>query len=248
MIYDIYTIVWREMLLLKRRIRMFLLSRLVSPVLYLLTFGLGLGRSIQLSGGGNYLDFVVSGIIAMNAMMVCFNTVSSPICMSRILYMTFDEYQTAPISNTAYIWGHAISATIRGLISSFIIIILAYFFGCSLNINVSFMLILVANCLIFSFIGIIAAMLVNSHENLGTVTTYVITPMSFLCGTFFRLENFPDVLAKIIYFLPLTPASTSLRTIGSGGIATIDNMLILLFYLIASAFLAHKAIDHVRKN
>jgi ABC-type multidrug transport system permease subunit len=221
---------------------------MVSPLLYLLTFGLGLGRSIKIEGGGNYLDFVISGIVAMNSMMVCFNAVASPVCMSRVLYMTFDEYQTAPISNAAYVFGQAIAASIRGVLSSFIIIAIATAFGCRLNIDGRFIVILLTNCLIFSFIGMIAAMLVNGHEDLNTFTTYIITPMSFLCGTFFRLENFPAFLKSVIEFLPLTPASTSLRSLAGGGGVTEFNISLLAFYLLLSAFLSYKSVGYVRKN
>lgn len=247
MIYDIMTIVWREMTVLKRRLVPFLFTRMVSPLLYLVTFGLGLGKSIQIAGVSNYLDFVVSGIIALNSMMISFNSVSSPVCMSRILYMTFDEYQTSPISNTAYIWGLAISGAIRALISSAIIVIIAWLFGASMHINALFLLVLVMNALIFAFLGITAAMLVNSHENLNGITTYLIMPMSFLCGTFFRVENFPPVLKSVIQFLPLTPASSSLRAIASGGQVVLFNIMLLVVYLALSAILANKSINYVKK-
>ncbi len=227
MIGDVLTIAWRELTVLRRRLAVFLFARMISPLLYLATFGFGLGRSVQLAGGGSYLDFVVSGIIAMNSMLVCFNAVASPVCMSRILYMTFDEYQTAPISNTSYVLGQALAAAVRGLISSAIIIAIAWLFGCRLHVDGWYLLVLTANCLTFSFVGVIAAMLVDGHENLNTFTTYVITPMSFLCGTFFRLDNFPPLLAKAVYFLPLTPASSSLRAIGAGGEAAAADLLLL---------------------
>ncbi len=248
MINDILTIFWREMLLLRRRIKVFLFSRMVSPFLYLLTFGLGLGRNVQIAGSVNYLDFIISGIIAMNSMIVCFNTVASPMCMSRILYMTFDEYQSAPISNLSYVLGHALASAVRGMLSSGIIVVVAYFFGCQLQINGAFILILLTNCFIFSFIGIMAAMLVDSHENLSTFSTYIITPMSLLCGTFFRLDNYPGFLATAISLLPLTPASTSLRAIGSGEVAAIFDVVLLALYLVLTAVLANMALGHVRKN
>lgn len=248
MIYDISTIVWREMVVFKRRLKFFLFSRMVSPFLYLLTFGLGLGRNVQIDGSGNYLDFIIGGIIAMTSMMVCFNATASSICMSRILYMTFDEYQTAPISHASYVFGNAIAAAIRGIISAIIIVVIGYLFGCRLTVNISFILILLSNCFIFSFIGIIAAMFVSSHEDLGTFTNYVIMPMSFLCGTFFRLANYPEPFATIIAFLPLTPASVSLRSIGSGSYASTFDIVLLCIYLFLTAFLAIKSVDYVRKN
>jgi ABC-type polysaccharide/polyol phosphate export permease len=245
---DVLTIVWREMIILRRRLRTFMFTRLVSPLLYLVTFGLGLGRSVRLDGGGSYLEFVVSGIVAMNSMMVCFNAVASPVSMSRLLYMTFDEYQTAPISNLSYICGQAAASAVRGLLSSAIIVAIAYAFGCRLYVTPCFILILLVNCLIFSFLGMVAAMLVTGHEELTTVTTYVVMPMSFLCGTFFRLDNFPAGLKTVVEFLPLTPASTSLRALSGGGSVLPFNALLLAAYLLLSAFFADRAIAHVRRN
>ena len=247
MIYDISTIVWREMMILRRRIVPFLFTRMVSPLLYLVTFGLGLGKSIRMDTG-NYLDFVISGIIALNSMMVAFSSVAPSICMSRILYMTFDEYRSAPISAAAYAWGHAVAATIRALLSSGIIMVIAFLFGANLHIDIRFIFVLVANSMLFAFIGIVAAMLVNSHEDLNMATTYLIMPMSFLCGTFFRVDNFPPLLKTVVEFLPLTPASSLLRAIGSGGQPDGFFAVMIMVYLSVAAVLAIWSIKHVRKG
>ena len=247
MIYDMMTIVWREMTVLKRRLKTFLFTRLVSPLLYLVTFGLGLGKSIQMAGAANYLDFVVSGIIALNSMMVAFNAVASPVCMSRILYMTFDEYRTSPISNFSYVMGQATAASIRALLSSFMIIIISLMFGATLKLTPLFLLVLLANTFVFAFFGIVAAMLVNGHEDLNTFTTYLVMPMSFLCGTFFRVENFPPFLKTVIEFLPLTPASSLLRTIGSGGEPNINNLILIAVYLVITGGAAVWSLEYAKK-
>ncbi|MDP3045809.1 MAG: multidrug ABC transporter permease, partial [Bacillota bacterium] len=55
---DFYTVFWREMIVLRRTFNKFFASRLAAPLLYLVAFGWGLGRSIQMNGG-NYLEFIV---------------------------------------------------------------------------------------------------------------------------------------------------------------------------------------------
>jgi ABC-type multidrug transport system permease subunit len=220
---------------------------MVSPFLYLITFGLGLGRDVRF-GGGSYLEFVVSGIVAMNSMMVAFNSVASPVCMARILYMTFDEYQTAPINNWAYIIGQSLAASVRALASCALIIVIAWLFGCRLQISAAFILVLLTNCLIFSLLGLTAAMLVNGHEALNTFTTYIIMPMSFLCGTFFRLDSLPVVLKTIVELLPLTPVSASLRSLAAGGGVTGFNLCLMAFYLACFALAARKSMDYVRRQ
>ena len=59
---DIWTVFWRDWVVLRRRLTKFILSRMVAPMLYLVAFGWGLGRSIQVASG-TYLDFLVPGIL-----------------------------------------------------------------------------------------------------------------------------------------------------------------------------------------
>ena len=47
-LFDIWTVFWRDWVVLKRRMTKFILSRMVAPMLYLVAFGWGLGRSIQI--------------------------------------------------------------------------------------------------------------------------------------------------------------------------------------------------------
>ena len=70
MFYDIWTVFWRDWIVLKRRLTKFILSRMVAPMLYLVAFGWGLGRSIQVSSGNSYIDFLVPGILALNSMNI----------------------------------------------------------------------------------------------------------------------------------------------------------------------------------
>jgi len=69
---DAYTIVWSDMMMLRRRFAKYLLTTLLSPLLYLMAFGWGLGRGMSVNGS-DYLEFVVPGIIALTAMTTSFN-------------------------------------------------------------------------------------------------------------------------------------------------------------------------------
>ena len=131
MLTDIATVFWRDWLVLQRRLGTFIFSRMITPVLYLVAFGWGVGRSVQVSQG-NYLDFIVPGILALNSMNISFNSVASPLNMSRLYHKTLEEYLVAPISPWAFIIGKVLSGALRGLISSLIIIMLAYLFGAKL--------------------------------------------------------------------------------------------------------------------
>jgi hypothetical protein len=69
---DAYNILWSDLMALKRRWSRYLVTTLVSPLLYLVAFGWGLGRGINMNGT-SYLEFVIPGIIALTAMTTSFN-------------------------------------------------------------------------------------------------------------------------------------------------------------------------------
>lgn len=232
MVYDITTVFWREWLVLKRRLGKFIFARMVSPLLYLVAFGWGLGSHIQ-GYQGRYLDFVVPGIIALNSMLLSFNAVSTPVNMSRLYHKTLEEYLTAPIAPTAFVLGKILSGMTRGMISSGIIIVLAYLFGAHFSIGLFFWSVLLLNSAVFAAMGFVAAMCMDSHEDMSNFSTYVLTPMSFLCATFFALERLPLFFQYFLNMLPLTHTSMALRLAAQGNEPLWSSLGVLVFYTIA---------------
>lgn len=228
MLYDIWTVFWRDWVVLKRRLTKFILSRMVAPMLYLVAFGWGVGRSIQVESG-TYLDFLVPGILALNSMNISFNSIT-PVHAERIYHKSLEEYIIAPIWPDAFVIGKVLAAVLRGLISSAIIVVLALVFGAHFTLTPLFLLVLVLNCIIFAEIGFIAAMKIRTYEEMSQVNTYILLPMSFLCGTFFSTQALPDLLCYFIELLPLTHTSYLLRGIGSGSEIALGSVVVLLLY------------------
>lgn len=220
------------MVVLRRTFGKFFSSRLVGPLLYLVAFGWGLGRGIQMDGG-NYLEFIVPGIIALSAMNTSFSVVGINLNMSRLYYKTLDEYLVAPISACSFVLGKVLAGTVRGLIDSMIIMMLAFLFGAHLVVNVWFLLVVLLTCFLFSALGAVAAMVVNSHEDMANFSTFVILPMSFLCGTFFSPDCLPKVFGYIIDVLPLTHACYLLRALASGqGIMPLSLVVLVVYAMV----------------
>lgn len=103
MLYDIWTVFWRDWVVLKHRMIKFILSRMVAPILYMVAFGWGLGRSIN-TGTGSYLDFLVPGILALNSMNIAFNSLT-PVHAERIYHKSLEEYLVSPIRPIAFVAG-----------------------------------------------------------------------------------------------------------------------------------------------
>ena len=230
MLHDVWTVFWRDWVVLRRRLTKYVLSRMVSPLMFLIAFGWGLGRSIDV-GTGSYLDFLVPGLLAMNSMNISFNSIIS-VHAERIYHKSLEEYLIAPIRPDAFVIGKVAGAVVRGLISSAIIIALSVLFGAHFTITPLFLLVLVLNCMIFAEIGFLAAMYISTYEEMSQVNLYVLLPMSFLCGTFFSTAALPDLMRWIVEVLPLTHTSHLLRSIGMTGEFSVLSLAVVIAYAV----------------
>ena len=230
MLHDVWTVFWRDWIVLRRRLTKYVLSRMVSPLMFLIAFGWGLGRSIDV-GTGSYLDFLVPGLLAMNSMNISFNSIIS-VHAERIYHKSLEEYLIAPIRPDAFVIGKVAGAVVRGLISSAIIIALSVLFGAHFTITPLFLLVLVLNCMIFAEIGFLAAMYISTYEEMSQVNLYVLLPMSFLCGTFFSTAALPDLMRWIVEVLPLTHTSHLLRSIGMTGEFSVLSLAVVIAYAV----------------
>ena len=230
MLRDIWTVFWRDWIVLRRRLTKYILSRMVSPLMFLIAFGWGLGRSIDV-GTGSYLDFLVPGLLAMNSMNISFNSIIS-VHAERVYHKSLEEYLIAPIRPDAFVVGKVGGAVVRGLISSAIIVVLSYLFGAHFMITPLFLLVLALNCMIFAEIGFLAAMYISTYEEMSQVNLYVLLPMSFLCGTFFATAALPDVVRWIVEVLPLTHTSHLLRSIGGTGEFSMLSLVVVVGYAV----------------
>ena len=196
---DIATVFWRDWVVLKRRLAKFILSRMVAPMLYLVAFGWGLGRSIEVSSG-TYLDFLVPGILALGAGMDFVRTNGEDMLREREMRhirRVYEAFKNMPhvvlytAMPDAFLIGKVAAAVVRALISSAIIVVLAVLFGAHFQMTPLFLLVLVLNCVVFAEIGFLAAMKIRTYEEMAQVNTYILLPMSFLCGTFFSTQALP---------------------------------------------------------
>ena len=240
MLRDIGTVFWRDWIVLKRRLMKFIFSRMVAPLLYLTAFGLGLGRSVQMASG-SYLDFIVPGIIALNSMNISFHSVI-PIHAERVYHKSLEEYFLSPIRQEAFLTGKILGAVLRALISSAIIILLAKIFGAKFIPSFGLLAVIILNSVIFAEIGFFAAMKLSTYEEMAQVNTYILLPMSFMCGTFFSTAVLPDAARFLINCLPLTHTSQLLRGIEGG---ELFSALILIIYAVAGFLICRRAFQNL---
>lgn len=233
---EIVTVLWREYLFFKRQIVRITSSAIMSPVLYLIAFGWGLGKDVVVEGS-TYMHFIIPGIIAITTMNTGFNAVSSRIVVSKLHERSFEYYLTSPISMQLMSLGYILSGALRGIYATTLIVLVSLLFGVVIHIDLYFITICFLNSFVFSALGYAAALSIESHYDMNRFNTYIMTPMSFLCGTFFSLENLPGVAKEIIGILPLSHASVSLRNIVLKGDFSHNSIFVLLVYAVVLYFI-----------
>ncbi|MDB9526619.1 ABC transporter permease [Oscillatoria sp. CS-180] len=214
---DSLTIFWGDWLDLRVRIPQVAASGLVSPLIYILAFGLGLGSSLdqvsQPTVGNSYLEFILPGMVALSSMVISFGGTTFSICGDRLFTKTFEEMLLYPVHPLALHLGKMLAGIVRGMMTAASVILVAVLFTGKIwsFLNPLFLGLLVLNCAVFAGLGVIVGLNVKSLESVSLFNNFLIVPMSFLGATFFDPSMLPVALKGIVYLLPLTYTTVGLR-------------------------------------
>lgn len=242
----ITTVLWEKWVEFKFEWKKITASALVSPLLYMIALGWGLGSSSAVTDRP-YIDFLVPGIIALTTMNTSFSAVAQSLNVQRLFEHSFDQIIISPTPMPAYIFGQMLSGALRGIYSGVLILLLSIPFGATMHITPAFFLAMLLNGMTFGALGVMAAILASTHADISRFSSFVILPMTFLCNTFFPLDRVPDVIAFLISILPLTHASGALRAMAYGEAPSLMSIGILALYALVFMIVANVVVVH-RKN
>lgn len=237
---EVLTILWREYVFFKRRFWKITSALIISPLLYIIAFGWGIGENLVVEGS-SYMYYIIPGIVALTTMRSSFGAISMRVSVSRLHEKSFEYYLISPISMYMLTLGHILSGALRGMYSALIILLISLVFGIVIKINFLFIFICFLNSLLFAGLGFFAAMMINTHYDMNRFTSFIINPMSFLCGTFFSLRKMPYMIRSFIEFLPLTHSTRTLRAIALNGKVEGFSILIIIVYVIIFYILSVRA-------
>lgn len=211
-VLDWYPIFLKEMFLFKRKLLKlgYLLSAMMIPIIYLIVFGLGLGRSVRLSSQ-DYLSFLIPGLVAMSSMTNSYNWIANSINLGKLHFKTFQVLLLSPISFFHIVLGEIFSGIIKGLFAAILIIIVGFLTLGYNFITFPFVVALILNCFLFASFGFAVGMVTKRIEETATYSNFFILPMAFFCGTFFPLDKIPSIFKPVIYVLPLTYTNILIR-------------------------------------
>lgn len=202
-------VLYREWRLYLRRWPKHVSSYAMSPFLFLVVFGWGVGRSVQMQGMP-YLSFMIPGLATMAAMTQSYGT-ATEINIARFYWRIFEEFQMAPVAAWEIALGEVLYGMARGMVAAGVVYLMGWGFGTPLALTPAVVALYALHAFTFASAAVLAAMMVRTHADQGHVNTFFIVPMSFLCGTFFPLDRLPDWAEQAARSLPLTHSNLTIR-------------------------------------
>lgn len=240
----IVTVLWEKWTEFKRDFYKITLSAMISPLLYLIVFGMGIKTT---SHGEPYINFLIPGLIAMSTMTGSFGAVAQNMSVQRLYEKALDQIMVSPTPLWQFITGQIIGGSLRGIYSAAMILILTFPLKTGLVWNGWSLLVMFLNGTVFATIALTLSFMAKSYTDAPRYTSFIIVPMSFLCNTFFSTDNMPNGFRQFVSVLPLSKASEMLRSISRGEGFDVWGMVILAIYLVVFSLISMNFI-YKKKN
>ena len=221
-----------------------LLAPMVTTLLFLAIFTLALGRSVQQVGGIPFAQFLAPGLIMMAMVQNSFANTSSTIVISKVQGNIVDLLMP-PLSPGELTLGIVGGGVTRGVLVG-LAVGLAMSIFVPMTVTHPFFVIYhaVAASLMLALLGMIGGIWAEKFDHIAAVTNFVITPFSFLSGTFYSIERLPGIWHTVALWNPFFYMIDGFRYgfIGRADGSTTVGLLVLLAVNLALGALAHRMI------
>jgi len=189
------------------------ISLLIMPAAWLIFVGLALPVSFT----GNYLDFITPGILIMT--MLASSMQGGALLMFDKILGFLNKFLALPTPRESILFGKILFITIRGVIQSTIILLVAILIGATMLSPVQYgmiYLILVLFGILLSGLATTLALYVGDHDSYAAVNTMITMPLFFTSSALMPYSVMPPWLHTIASVNPLSFAIDAIRSVGTG--------------------------------
>ncbi len=200
--YGTYILTIRETSRFLRVYNQAIIAPAVSALIFLLVFVLAMPTNHTKVGDVKFINFMGYGLIIMSILQNAFANSSSSLIMSKVVGYIHDIL-LPPLSGIELVIAFALGSLARGIIVGIVVTIFLFPF-LEFTLYHPFLLIFftVSSCLFMGMMGVLSGIISNSFEQHGAINSYLITPLSFLSGTFYSVELLPKPLQFANLFNP----------------------------------------------
>lgn len=232
--YRVWKVWHRNFDVFTTTIKVNFLPSLLEPILYLLAFGFGLGGFIPSIEGQSYIAFIAPALVAISIMNGSFFECTFASFVRMYFQKTFDAIVATPVSVEEVVAGELLWGATRATINSTIVLSVVAVFGL---ISTPLFLIVIPLAffggLMFASMAMCFTAAAPNIDFFNFPSFLFLTPMFFLCGTFFPLTSLPIAVQGVAMALPLTHVVNIVRVVVTGHLVPILGLNPLLLILIS---------------
>jgi ABC-2 type transport system permease protein len=178
------------------------LAPVATTLLFLAVFTLAIGRTVQSVGGVPFAQFLAPGLIMMAIVQNAFANTSSSIMIAKVQGNIVDTLMP-PLNAHELTAGIAVGGATRGVLVAVVVAVAMSFFVPIRIHNIGFIAFhAVGASLMLSLLGTVGAIWAEKFDHIAAVTNFVVTPLSFLSGTFYSIERLPEAAQMVAHFNP----------------------------------------------
>jgi ABC-2 type transport system permease protein len=205
-------ILWLRQLKRYIRSKARIIGSLGQPLLFLVALGFGFGPIYQKAGGGDYIQFLAPGIIAMSILFTSIFTGIEIIWDRQFGFLK--ETLVAPVSRFKIMIGRTLGGATVAVIQGVIVLLISLFAGFKPNwILLPLALVFMALIsILFTALGTAIASMLDDMQGFQLIVNFLIMPIFFLSGALFPLNDLPAAINIITKFNPLTYGVDGLRS------------------------------------
>ena len=198
-------ILWLRQLKRYFRSRARIIGSLGQPILFLVALGFGFGPVFQKAGGGDYMEFLAPGVIAMG---IIFTGIFSGIEIIWDRQFGFlKETLVAPISRLQIMVGRTLGGATVATLQGVIVFLLTFAIGFKLPslallpLAIIFMFLI---ALLFTALGTAIGSILDDMQGFQLIINFLVMPLFFLSGALFPLDGLPSGIKAVTMIDPLT--------------------------------------------
>jgi ABC-2 type transport system permease protein len=176
---------------------------IITTLLYVFVFGLALGSRIPVVDGVSYAQFLIPGLIMLQVVDSSYGECSSSLFQGRFMN-SIQELLIAPMSAYELVGGYVIGSLARSMLIAGLITVLGVILVHSVPHDWPIYFVVIALVsILFSALGLIFGLLADKFDHIAILTTFVITPLTFVGGVFTSAKMLPPALQTLELFNPI---------------------------------------------
>ena len=205
------TIVRKEFVRFARIWIQTILPSVITIFLYITIFGNFIGDRIGVISDFNYIDYIIPGLVIMPIISNSYMNVVGSFYSSRF-QKSHEEMMVSPVPDYIILLGYVSGGVIRAFVVGIAVFFVTTIFT-DIPVYNMWLVVLITflTSFLFSTAGFINAVYAKSFDDINIVTTFVLTPLTYLGGTFYSIDALPQVWQDISVFNPIAYIISSYR-------------------------------------